>query len=61
MSELLLGSRDPVKAIAVKVGITNVAYIYRFFRRTYGVTPKEYRRLGSDGASPGLSTSSSAR
>ena len=44
MASLLLDGNISIKKIAWQVGITNAAYIYRLFKRAYGLTPNEYRR-----------------
>jgi AraC-like DNA-binding protein len=44
MAALLVEKDTPIKKIAEHVGIANSAYIYKLFKRAYGLTPNEYRR-----------------
>lgn len=49
---LLIGTRQPVKAIAARLNFEDVSYLCRFFRRTTGMSPAEYRetaRTAEDG------------
>lgn len=46
--ELLLSSHSTVSDIAVSVGFDNVGYFDRVFRRTFGVTPKQFVKQGGD-------------
>lgn len=41
---LLISTREPVKEIADRVGIANVFYFSRLFRRKYQASPLAYRR-----------------
>ena len=41
---LLLGSKEPVYKIAQKVGIDNYTYFCKLFKKTYGISPTEYRK-----------------
>ncbi len=43
-THLLAETDYPVGIIAEKCGITNASYFNRLFKKTYGITPKEYRR-----------------
>ena len=43
---LLRATGQPVTAIAVSCGFENLSYFNRLFRKTYRVTPGEYRREG---------------
>lgn len=43
-TELLLTSPDKVAKIGEAVGIPNTSYFSSLFKKTFGVTPKEYRR-----------------
>lgn len=45
-TELLLVGSDKVALIGEAVGIPNTSYFSSLFKKTYGVTPKEYRRIG---------------
>lgn len=45
-TEYLLAGSDKVAAIGEAVGIPNTSYFSSLFKKTYGVTPKEYRRMG---------------
>jgi len=42
-STLLAYTREPVRDIARKVGITDVQYFSRLFKRLTGLTPTQYR------------------
>lgn len=44
--ELLLSTHSTVSEIAVSVGFDNVGYFDRVFRRTFGVTPKQFAKQG---------------
>ena len=44
MAALLIEKSTSVKKIAEHIGISNYAYIYKLFKRAYGLTPSEYRR-----------------
>lgn len=46
--ELLLTSHSTVSEIAVSVGFDNVGYFDRVFRRTFGVTPKQFAKQGGE-------------
>lgn len=41
---LLKGSTLPVQIIAIKVGYNNISYFIRTFKKTYGLTPNDYRK-----------------
>ena len=44
MAAMFLRDTDaPISVIAENVGIDNLSYFYRLFKKTYGCTPKEYR------------------
>lgn len=43
--ELLASTDDKVKEIAVKAGYRDPNYFIRAFKKFYGYTPDEYRRL----------------
>ncbi|WP_019909121.1 response regulator transcription factor [Paenibacillus sp. HW567] len=43
-TELLLAGADKVTQIGEAVGIPNTSYFSSLFKKTFGVTPKEYRR-----------------
>ena len=44
-AELLLGrSEEPIAQVAEKVGILDVNYFTKMFKKTTGVTPTQYRR-----------------
>jgi AraC-like DNA-binding protein len=46
--ELLRGEgEESVRSIATMVGIQNVNYFYHLFKKQLGMTPTQYRRLGS--------------
>ncbi|MFB9277492.1 helix-turn-helix domain-containing protein [Cohnella cellulosilytica] len=40
---LLSATRLPVREIAERIGLTNVAYFGKLFRRNFGMTPVQYR------------------
>lgn len=40
---LLRGTQAPVSSIAEQVGIDNLSYFYRLFKKVYGCTPGEFR------------------
>ena len=44
LAKELLATDLPIAEIAVRVGITDANYLGRLFKRTYGMTPSEYRR-----------------
>ena len=46
--ELLLTSHSTVSEIAVSVGFDNVGYFDRVFRRTFGLTPKQFAKQGGE-------------
>ena len=39
----LRDTTDPISTIVEKVGIDNLSYFYRLFKKVYGCTPKEFR------------------
>ena len=41
--QLLADTREPVSAIALKVGFENPTYFASLFRARYGVAPSKYR------------------
>ena len=44
-SRLLLSSDSSVLAIAEEVGFENLSYFNRTFKKRFGQTPREYRKL----------------
>ncbi len=44
--ELLKDGTRPVKEIAEEVGYSNANTFYKAFKRTYGISPRDYRRQG---------------
>ncbi|WP_339233738.1 response regulator [Paenibacillus sp. FSL R5-0517] len=46
-TEFLITGSDKVTVISEAVGIPNTSYFSALFKKTYGLTPKEYRRLRS--------------
>jgi len=42
-ANLLITTRMQITEIAVSVGVTNLSYFNRIFRKKYNMTPKEYR------------------
>lgn len=44
MAALLMEKNISIRKIAAHIGIANYAYIYKLFKRAYGLTPNEYRR-----------------
>ena len=46
--ELLLTSHSTVSEIAVSGGFDNVGYFDRVFRRTFGLTPKQFAKQGGE-------------
>ncbi|MDO7907868.1 AraC family transcriptional regulator [Paenibacillus sp. JX-17] len=42
--ELLLNTNESVATIAESTGFTSSSYFHRMFKRTFGITPAEYRR-----------------
>ena len=46
--ELLLTSHSTVSEIAISVGFDNVGYFDRVFRRTFGLTPKQFAKQGGE-------------
>ncbi len=45
--ELLRSTDDKISIIALSCGFENLSFFNRLFSRTYGITPREYRRLNS--------------
>ncbi|MGN0537851.1 MAG: AraC family transcriptional regulator [Acutalibacteraceae bacterium] len=43
-TNLLLTTNMPITEVATNIGITNLSYFNRIFKKKYGMTPKEYRR-----------------
>ena len=41
--KLLTETGDPVHEISLRVGYDNYSYFTRLFKKTYGVTPAEFR------------------
>ena len=41
----LVSTNEPIKVIAMEVGIDNLAYFSRLFKKYVGNTPSEYRKL----------------
>lgn len=45
MAKKLLGSTNlPVSLVALKVGYCNFSYFTQLYKKTYGMTPNEYRQ-----------------
>ena len=44
-AELLKGTTDTVSEIGYKVGISDPLYFSKLFKKTHGISPKEYRTL----------------
>ncbi len=53
-SRQLAATEQPVTSIALESGFNNISYFNRVFKKKFGVTPKEYRRLGGAGVQPPL-------
>lgn len=47
--ELLAGTDLPVAEVARHVGMVDAGYFSRQFRRTHGISPREWRRTGTNG------------
>ncbi len=45
--ELLRSTDEKISTVALMCGFENLSFFNRLFSRTYGITPKEYRRLNS--------------
>ena len=43
--QLLLDTDLQIEAIAIHVGYENLSYFYRTFKKLYGMTPRQYRKL----------------
>ena len=43
--QLLLETDLQIEAIAIHVGYENLSYFYRTFKKLYGMTPRQYRKL----------------
>ena len=43
--ELMRTTRKPIGEIAAMVGVTNLGYFTRQFKKQEGLTPQEYRSL----------------
>lgn len=43
--QLLLETNLQIEAIAIHVGYENLSYFYRTFKKLYGMTPRQYRKL----------------
>lgn len=48
-TELLIGTDMSVEEIAMAVGYENKSYFYRQFKERYGMTPRRYKILNSNG------------
>lgn len=46
-ARLLTSSKDSVTDIGSALGFTNRTHFYKIFKKTYGMTPAEYRKLHS--------------
>lgn len=46
---LLRDTQAPISSISEQVGIDNLSYFYRLFKKIYGCTPKEFRDAGAAG------------
>ncbi len=44
-SRQLAGTELPITSIALESGFNNISYFNRVFKKKFGVTPKEYRKL----------------
>lgn len=42
-SKLLCSTDLPITTIALEVGFNNISYFNKLFKRTFGITPKQYR------------------
>ena len=49
----LVESNDLIGTIAAETGLTNLAHLYRLFRRTYGMSPGAWRQRHHDVIRPG--------
>lgn len=49
----LVESNDAIADIASETGLTNLAHLYRLFRRTYGMSPGAWRQRHHDVIRPG--------
>lgn len=47
--KLLLETKRAISEIAAEVGLGNVSYFNRLFKRKYEITPREFRKKWSDG------------
>ena len=43
LSQRLVETDSPIAELAAETGLTNLAHVYRLFRRTYGVSPGAWR------------------
>ena len=43
-TNMLLTTNSQITEIATSIGITNLSYFNRIFKKKYNMTPKEYRR-----------------
>ncbi|QGQ95138.1 AraC family transcriptional regulator [Paenibacillus psychroresistens] len=41
--KLLLNTNDPITVISEKVGVLNTTYFFTLFKKTYGISPNQYR------------------
>ena len=53
-SRLLCRTRYPVSKIAQELGYANLGNFRRVFRKTYGISPAEYRRASEAAKTPGV-------
>ena len=53
--ELIAGSRMSITEICGRVGISNSSYFITLFKKTYGLSPNQYRKaVGEDAGLPGI-------
>lgn len=51
-ANLLLTTRMRITEVAASIGITNLSYFNRIFKKKYHITPKEYRVNADNTLSP---------
>jgi AraC-like DNA-binding protein len=49
---LMAGSETPIKEVAIELGFQRLADFSKWFRRTEGMSPRDFRRTHNEGASP---------